>query len=248
MSYYELPIAKYGYDAGTRLREVSLAEARAMECNRCGDCCNGLSEHVKKDPVSGLPLFVWGSEFPEDLYEERFGQRLLMPIATGDGGIQLAEEFDINDANGKPHASFVCSKLGYDDSVEDRNDAPLGCASCKIYEQHTNPDPNDISQIRPRNCGDFPVFGLEVADSIIAGHGFVPPTGALPRCTWYGIRVVGPFQNNSYWRERWDAQQRNEPVEDLSLSQKTINAISAKTQNRRVTIDGSTRKGSGRST
>lgn len=229
-TYYELPKDFVGYDAGTRLQDVTLQEARAMECNRCGDCCNGLSDYVKKDEASGLPLFVWGDKFPKDLYEERYGQRLLMPVVSGDGGPVLGDEFDTN--NGKPHTSFVCSM--FEPAVE-----ADGCASCKL---HGNPDPNDISTIRPRNCGDFPVFGLEVADSIIAGNPFVPPTGALPRCTWHGIRVVGPFVNNSYWRERWDKQQRGEPVEDLSLSQDTINAISAKTQNRRATTDGSARK------
>ena len=56
---YELPIAALGYEAGTALRDVTLAEARSWQCNRCGDCCDGSREHVRKDEATGLPLFVW---------------------------------------------------------------------------------------------------------------------------------------------------------------------------------------------
>lgn len=226
---YVLAKDSLGYDAGEKLRDVTLREARNMECNRCGDCCNGLSPHVKKDEATGLPMFVWGSKFPEDLYEERFGQRLLMPIVMGDGGPRLGADFEI-DADGKPYSAFRCSFW-----------EPGEPSSCGLYGK--DKDPNDISTIRPRNCGDFPVFGSAIDDALIGGHSYVVPTGALPRCTWYGLRIVGPWRDTPYWRERWNKQQAGEPVDDLSLPPDFIEAVAAKTAARRVTKDGSARRG-----
>lgn len=36
MTAYVLPTPSAGYEAGTELREVTLAEARSWDCNRCG--------------------------------------------------------------------------------------------------------------------------------------------------------------------------------------------------------------------
>lgn len=198
---YVLPKDFLGYEAGTLLRDVTIREARAMECNHCGGCCDGTlpDDVVKKDPVTGLPLVVWGSKFPEDLYEGRYGKRMLQPIVMGDGGITVGKEFEIDD-DGKPYTAFKCSF--HQDS------------RCSIYDKA---DPADISTIRPRNCGTFPVFGLEVDDAIVVGHAYVPSTGALPQCTWHGIRVVGPWKNTDDWKERWEKQQAGEEVPDLSI-------------------------------
>jgi hypothetical protein len=151
---------------------------------------------VIKDEATGLPKFVWGSNAPEDLYAERYGQRLLQPIVLGDGGPVLGDEFEI-DADGKPYTAFKCSMLQEPEGE--------GCAAtCKLYGKY---DVERLETIRPRNCGDFPVFGLVVDDSLVAGNPFVPPTGALPRCTWHGIRIVGPWKDTTYWRARWEQQQ-----------------------------------------
>lgn len=197
-----------GYPAGTVLRDVTLAEARAMECNRCGDCCNGLRPNVRKDEDTGLPLSVWGSKFPDDLYEQRYGQHMLIPIVMGDGGPQFGEAFEI-DADGKPYTAFGCSFLethGPESPFE---------STCTLRGRE---DPADVSTIRPRNCGEFPVFGLDIDAALIDGHTFVPPVGPLPRCSWYGIRIVGPWKDTPYWRERWERQQVGLPVKDFSAN------------------------------
>lgn len=198
---YKLPKDFAGYSEGTELRDVTLREARSWECNQCGDCCNGLSDGVKKDEATGLPLFVWGEQYPEDLYEERYGQRMLQPIVMGDGGPQVGEAFEI-DADGKAYTCFSCSFLeqlhdGTGEGPETR---------CGLYGK--DKDPEDLSTIRPRNCGEFPIFGLHIDDTIIAGNTYVPATGALPRCTWYGIRIVGPWKNTKFWREHWERKQQ----------------------------------------
>jgi Fe-S-cluster containining protein len=223
---YVLPKDFQGYKAGTELRDVTIEEARAMECNLCGDCCNGMRPDVKKDEDTGLPLFTWGGEFPEDLYEERYGQKMLLPIIPLEeiketpyqGDIGIGESF-ATDADDKPYTCFKCSFL------EEHED---GTGTCGLINKFGDGDPNKLETIRPRACGEFPVYGNNVGDAIIGGKTFIPPTGALPRCTWYAIRVTGPYKDTEYWRERWDKQQRGEEVEDLHIPQEFIDSVRSK--------------------
>ncbi len=171
-----------GYPVGAILRDVTLAEARAMECNRCGDCCDTTGEHVKTDPEVGLPLFVWtidgqttAFDLPEDRYAERYGRPLINPVIRGDGGLITGDEFEI-DADGKPHRSFKCDAL-----VRDSEDH----ATCGLYWNRAG-DPE-----RPYHCGSFPVHGLEADMAIWKGGEYIPHTSALPRCTWFALRIVG---------------------------------------------------------
>lgn len=181
-----------GYEAGTVLRDVPIYEARSWECNRCGDCCDSMSDWVDKDEATGMPKLVWGSNAPEDRYEERYGEPLLIPVVMGDGGPREGQSFEV-DADGKPYTAFRCSKL-----IRHSEDE----TSCALYHG----DRQDPSKSPPLNCGDFPVFSVLIDDAIVAGNSFIPPTGNLPRCTWYGIRVVGPWKNDpkGYWRRRWE--------------------------------------------
>lgn len=230
---FTMPKAAFGYDAGAPLRDVTLAEARSWDCNRCGDCCDSSREDVRKDIATGLPLLVWGSKFPADRYEARYGEPLLLPIVEREGQLQVGDSFEI-DADGKPYTCFRCA------FHDDPGDG--GPTSCRLMAQHPEPAPDHIEQIRPLSCGEFPVFGTAVDDAIIGGHEFVPATGALPRCEWHGIRIVGPWKDTPYWRERWDRQQLGLPVADLTLSQDFVRGIAAKTAQRKVTSDGSAPK------
>jgi Fe-S-cluster containining protein len=167
-----------GYAAGTILRDVSLREARSWECNRCGDCCDGTSEYVKIDDFVGLPLFVWTKanedtafELPEDRYAERYGRPLIQPVIRGDGGLCVGEEFE-RDGRNDEHRSFKCAALEQDGEQ----------TRCSVYDVRPS--------MRPYHCGSFPVFGLEADAAIIGGGEYIPHTSALPRCTWYGIRIV----------------------------------------------------------
>lgn len=193
---YVLPEDILGYAAGTELRDVPYHEAAAMECNRCGDCCDGLGDGVLKDEATGLPRFTWGSNAPDDLYTTRYGERLLIPVVMGDGGPQTGKDFEV-DADGVPYTAFQCSQLQRREGTEQ--------TACGLYGRD---DPEDLRTLRPRNCGDFPIFGLATKAAIIDGKSFVPAVGSLPRCTWYGMRLVGPFKDESGWRERWETQQK----------------------------------------
>ncbi len=188
---YILPKAMLAYEKGTVLVDVPLREAREMECNRCGDCCDSSGEYVKLDKEHSVPLWVWGNNLPEDRYKSRFGKEMIIPLVRGDGGLVEAEDFEIQ-SNGEPHRAFRCTFLERDEE---------GLASCGIYEQ---PEP----ERRPYNCGSFPVFGQEVDDAIIDHGYFIPPTGALPRCTWYGMRIVGPWKETKGWKILFENQRR----------------------------------------
>lgn len=208
-----------------------------MECNRCGDCCDSMRPGVKRDKETDMPLLEWGAKLPKDLYEERYGEPLLLPVVGGETGPEVGFEFDTN--NGKPFTPFRCTKL------RSWPEGPEGPESgCALMMDYPNPDPKDISQLRPRVCGEFPVFGLDIDAAIIEGKSFIPPTGATPRCTWYGIRIVGPWKPTKYWQDRWDAQQRGEPVEPMMTVDQFASEIAA-LHKRRVTTDGSARKRDG---
>ncbi len=222
MTFHILEAAVSGYDAGMPLVDVTLKEARAMECNRCGDCCNGMREGVKKDESTGLPLFVWGKQFPVDLYEKRYGQRMLVPIVLGDGGPEFGAAFEL-DADGKPYTAFGCSFL-------EKNPAGSSCeTTCALY----NGNPRDPATVRPRACGEFPVYGQSVDHTIIDGHPFVPPVGALPRCTWYGIRIVGPWKEEPKWQDRWARQMRGESVRSFAMSPQAMKRLISRLLKRR---------------
>lgn len=189
---YTLPFARAGYPAGTTLTDVTLDEARAMECNRCGDCCDGTSDYVNQDPSGAeVPLFVWTRDaddeanafpLPEDRYEERFGRPLIIPLVRGDGRLVEADDFE-RDQHGDPVRVFKCAELRRHED---------GTTSCGIYD--------DRPSVRPYYCGAFPVFGMEADQAIIHGGEYIPHTAALPRCTWYRLRIVGPWKETPIWR------------------------------------------------
>lgn len=196
---YQLPtdtLLPLGYDAGAVLRDVTLAEARSWDCNSCGDCCDSSRPDVREDGKTSLPLMVWGSNLPDDRYAGRFGgEAMIVPLVPGDGELVPGDDF-IRDADGKPYTMFRCRFL---EETGDP-DAPTRCA------EYTPRTPG--VERRPRNCGDFPVFGLLIDDAIIDHGYFIPPTGALPRCTWYGIRIVGPWKQSPGWQAKFDEQRK----------------------------------------
>lgn len=201
-----MPITALGYERGAVLREVTLAEARSWDCNRCGDCCDSSRPDVLQTP-DGLPRHVWehpdttleqGSQTADPhRYDQRFkGKRLIQPIARVDGGLEVAADFE-RDADGRAWTSYRCAAL---------QEFPEGAhgpdTACAIY--HPPPTYAESEEgLRPYNCGAFPVFGLEVDDSIVQHGSFIPPTGALPRCSWYGIRVVGPWKDTPNWNRAY---------------------------------------------
>lgn len=132
---------------------------------------------------------------------------MLLPIGMVDGGIDIKLEFE-RDADDKQYSCYSCAFHGM--GVD-------GLATCELLEKYPNPDPKVPAQNRPLNCGDFPVFGSAIDDALLGGHSYVPATGAYPKCTWWGIRIVGPWRDTPQYTERWDRQQQGLPVPDLTL-------------------------------
>lgn len=233
---YKLTEPTVGYPVGTELRDVTLKEARSMECNRCGGCCNGLLDDdiVAKDPDTGLPTFVWGDKFPEDLYAKRYGKPMLLPIVPAEeihelpyqGSIVLGSEF-ATDINDKPYTCFSCT---FHSMAGDK-------AVCELREKFGDGDPLKPETVRPLYCGEFPVFGPGVDDEIINGHAFIPPTGSLPKCTWHGIRVVGPWRDEPEWAERWDRQAEGLEVANLGIPREFVEGLEYKAKLRRESED-----------
>jgi hypothetical protein len=97
-----------------------------------------------------------------------------------DGGVVPGDAWEV-DADERPYKAFRCAFL--------REEAE-GCATtCTLRERFPRPDPEKPEENRPLHCGEFPVFGP--IGPIIEEHGqYIPATGAFPRCTWYGIRIV----------------------------------------------------------
>lgn len=105
---------------------------------------------------------------------------MIRPVVRGENGLEIGKDFEMVD--GESHTSFHC------DHVEN--------GACGIFD----------SEERPRPCWDFPVFGILRDSQIISGKPFIPNVGWFPKCTWYGLRVTGPYMDTDYWREHWEAQ------------------------------------------
>lgn len=168
-------------DDDLRRRYMTLAEARALECNQCGDCC---------DSRRTDGYWTWGS-LPEDGYaaqcveegratgeraeEGREGVPLIIPIALVDGAWQDRghRPEDLFEFSG---TRFRCTAFTPTPPSEAH---PGGGGSCARHDRW-----------RPAACDEFPVGAPDLEDDV-ARLGEVPlETGAFPRCTWYRVTVV----------------------------------------------------------
>lgn len=143
-------------------RYVTLAQARALECNGCGDCC---------DTRRTDGYWAWAA-LPRDQFASMTGGTpLIIPIERiedGDGWRdrtwQPDDELDLRPTR------FRCAAF---------EEQPDGRGLCG---RHTLE--------RPAVCAEFPVHVIGL-DHDVEELGEVPlMTGALPRCTWHRMIVV----------------------------------------------------------
>ena len=143
----------------------------------------------------------------------------------------FSSSFGTDASDGGPEIPTVSLRRAGEDEGSDQDEADIWSAYGFAYRPAA-----------PDDKGEW--TGLDVDAVVLDGRGYIPHTGALPRCTWYGIRVVGPWREGpkrdprGYWRERWERQQRGEEVDrlrDVSELGPEIHALLA----RRATIDGS---------
>ena len=151
--------------ANERRRYLTLADARALECNGCGDCC---------DSSRTDGFWTWGA-LPRDQYRSlNDGSPLIIPIArtpgdgTGDGGHDRDwRPGDDSDATATP---FRCTAF---------RPQPDGRGLCGIHDRE-----------RPSKCSEFPVH-MAGQDAEVEARGVMHlETSAFSRCTWFRMDAV----------------------------------------------------------
>jgi Fe-S-cluster containining protein len=140
---------------------LTLAAARALECNGCGDCC---------DSRRTDGFWTWPG-IPADQYRGLTGGPLLIiPLERIGGDRWRDRAYHADDAGELAGTRFRCT------AFEPR---PDGGGLCSRHDQP-----------RPPVCGEFPVWASAL-EAELAELGEVPiPVGAFPRCTWYGMVLV----------------------------------------------------------
>ena len=146
---------------GTEVRFLSLGEARAIECNGCGDCC---------DSRRTDGFWTWGS-LPADQYAAMTRARpLIIPLErVGVGWRDRAHEGA--DALSLTPTRFRCV------AFEARTD---GGGACGVHDQQ-----------RPQQCEEFPVWGVAIEADLREHGEVWLQTEAFSRCAWFRVCVVG---------------------------------------------------------
>lgn len=142
------------------MRYVTLEQARALECNSCGDCC---------DSRRTDGYWTWG-ELPEDQYRPlNDGRPLIVPLARTAEGWREREREPADGISFSP-TRFYCDALRWQ---------PDGRGLCGIHTRE-----------RPARCGEFPVHVIGLEDELERFGEVMLETSAFPRCTWYEMTVV----------------------------------------------------------
>jgi hypothetical protein len=148
------------------VRYLTLAAARSLECNGCGDCC---------DSRRTDGYWTWGN-LPADGYASQCeGTPLIIPLERIEGGWRdrTHRPSDIGELSG---TRFRCSAFTPTPASEEH---PAGGGACSRHDRW-----------RPSPCVEFPVGDPNLAADV-ERLGAVPlETQAFPRCTWYGVTVV----------------------------------------------------------
>ncbi|MQC25667.1 MAG: hypothetical protein DWG78_01850 [Chloroflexi bacterium] len=143
-------------------RFLSLEEARALECNGCGDCC---------DSRRSDGYWTWGA-LPADQYRSLFdGQPLIIPLHRTDGGWADRPATTADEADLTP-TRFRCGAF---------QPQPDGRGLCGIHDREV-----------PPKCREFPVWGEQVEAELREFGRVWLATESFPRCTWYRVCVVQP--------------------------------------------------------
>ena len=146
-------------------RYLTLAGARALDCNGCGDCCNS-------SRTDGF--WTWGA-LPEGQYAHLLtdarGERgpLIIPVECVDGAWR-DRTWRPSDATPATPTPFRCA------AFQPQED---GRGLCGIHDCE-----------RPSQCGEFPVHTPGLEDDVTSRRVLHLETSAFPRCTWHRVDVV----------------------------------------------------------
>ena len=158
---------------GPARRVMTLTAAQALECNRCGQCCDSrIAQRAANRPTHH---WWWGDDAPRDGYAEfNGGKPLIIPLyAAHRGGPYEAMPQLAGGAGVAYLAEYTCAVL---------QRQPDGTATCGLHDQP-----------RPAICGDFPVFGAhgDAYRDMMATRRLPIPLDVPPGCTWANVYVEG---------------------------------------------------------
>lgn len=141
--------------------EMTLAEAQALQCNQCGDCCD--SRRARRFSNT---LWSWGHEAAGPM---------IIPLRMTHEGTGRMDEYEDDVPRSTPvayTAAFRCALLV---------PLPDGVAQCGAHGDPT----------LPPTCSAYPVFeghATWIAEEVAKSGSFAlhPPE----RCTWHGVVIV----------------------------------------------------------
>ena len=170
----------YDYEPGTStappsLRFMTLAEAQALECNRCGQCCG--SEEADLEGFA-LRQYAFGA-IPEHQWRGlNGGVPLIIPL-TSSG---RPRRWRPADADGPPFPAFRCAAL--------RHEAD-GTTGCSLWQGE-----------RPAECDAFPIDAARSAAELQQGAYILLGTTYQRLCTWVDVVLCPDDAIILEWRRR----------------------------------------------
>lgn len=154
----------------TPRRVMTLADAQALECNRCGQCCDSRRAYRASGDVRRV--WQWGNAQRDGYAEFNGGKPLIIPLYQphGDRAYEAMPQL----ADGTGHAylrEYTCARL---------EPQPDGSALCGLHDQP-----------RPDICGSYPVFGAHADNLIERGAQSDVPIAldTPPGCTWANVWI-----------------------------------------------------------
>jgi Fe-S-cluster containining protein len=149
---------------------MTAAEAAALECNRCGDCC-GSREVESAWPDEGV-RWGWGAIPADGFAEFNGGAPLIIPLAEVTPGY-YEDTFAVLSG----HHPFRCARFSRDDEglgVCGLHDAPRP-ALCGEFPFDRMDDPERFA----KSIAFFPRctwYGIEIVEGCRGGRSTGPPT------------------------------------------------------------------------
>lgn len=156
-------------------RYLTLAEAEAMECNGCGDCCSSLQHPSPR---------VWSfGPIPRDQHAEfNGGKPLIIPLSLK---TSQPRAWRATDEAGR--GPFDCDALLPPNT--------RGQRFCRLWDP-SNP------HTRPQPCDEFPLGGRNFAQTLAKGYMALIPAIYQRRCTWTDSILVPDDWSLMPWRRR----------------------------------------------
>ena len=144
---------------------ITLAHARALECNGCGDCC---------DSRRTDGYWTWGTLPPDQFASLNDGQPLIIPlerIEAPEDGVTWRDRAPNQEDELELHPTrFRCAAF---------LPQPDGRGLCGHHDRE-----------RPDRCGEYPVRMPHIEAELAEIGEVALNTSAFPNCTWYRMIVV----------------------------------------------------------